>query len=649
MLGLVLGFKKDRYQVLSERGRTLDFTSNRLRVFDLKAQPLAASEQVTFLGALKSQSRALGQSIQLEELWKVVSEYNRDYELGELAELYFSKPSSQQTLALALMLLSDRSYFKRDKEAFVARPAHVVEELKKAAAQQQQRQDLRRSFVEFIKTFDSEKSNIPQPLDSLVHLLKRQAVGADMTVTEAREAKELTELALESLHLERHRNINADAYQVLEKLKIFDARTNPAWERSGLSGALSNEIAAGAGEQAPSTERKDLSELDVFTIDDVSTRDMDDALSLELTSEGYRLGIHITDVSSSIEIGSALDREISRRLSSIYLPDRTVHMLPEALSLEALSLREGERRKALSVMVDLNKSYELLRTEIFPSWVRVKRRWTYDHVDELLEASNSEFNTFYEIAAALEEKRMEAGAHRVQKTEIAIDVDEQGKVSLREVDEQAPARNLIAEMAVLINRIVAEYCRDQKIPVIYRGQPQSEQDDEPKPEQGRALDHFIRVRLKRSEPSLDPLPHAGLGLKAYLQITSPIRRYVDLINQRQLMAHLAGARLPYSRSDLEELIPVLEEGLVKIQKVSKESKRFWFLRYLEQRIAKNPSSGRKIGGIVVRTTGKYPLVELDEVFFASLVKSSKKLNVGERVEVLIGGIDARDDYLRLEM
>ena len=653
LLALVQGIKKDKYQLLTERGRALELTANRLNIFDLHAKAgLSSAEQLQYLSALKSQCQNLAESVNLQELWQIVVEYPKSYSSDELAELHFASASAQQKLAVKILLLTERAYFKRDKDLFIARPAAVVEELKRAHAVHLDRQRLRLGLIDFFKHPLSGGQGLAPEYGPLIDLMKRYAVGAELSSSEDREAKEITELALQAGNKENYRVAPFATYAILERLGVFNARTNPALIRSALPGQINIEPGDLDSDVISDVDsrRLDFTKLDVFTIDDISTLDMDDALSLESTESGYRLGIHISDVAAEIPLGCKLDRKIAARLSSVYLPEQTIHMLPTELSLERLSLLQAEKRRAMSLMVEIDRSYNILKTSLLPSWVIVKRRWTYDQVDNLLETANSELNTFYEIATAFEAQRIERGAMHVQKTEIAVSVDADGKVSLKEIEEQSPARSLIAEMAVLMNRVVAEFCRDNKIPAIFRGQPESDPDDEVRPEEGRARDHFIRVRLKRSESSLQALSHAGLGLSAYLQVTSPIRRYVDLINQRQLMAYLNSAALPYSYADLEEILAPIDEGLARIQKLSKESKRFWLLKYLEQRIASKPNNeGRKISGVVVRLTPKNPLVELDEVFFAAFVKSSRKLTVGERVQMVIGSIDPKEDYIRIEV
>src|SRR5690606_17155210 len=124
--------------------------------------------------------------------------------------------------------------------------------------------------------------------------------------------------------------------------------------------------------------------LRTYTIDDETTEDMDDALSIEQTESGYRLGIHISDVASFIPIGSALDEESKRRATSIYCPERTVHMLPEELAEGILSLRKDEPRRCISCICSLTHEFELKNFEIRPTLIRVTERYTYEEVERML-------------------------------------------------------------------------------------------------------------------------------------------------------------------------------------------------------------------------------------------------------------------------
>src|SRR6185312_6195930 len=151
-----------------------------------------------------------------------------------------------------------------------------------------------------------------------------------------------------------------------------------------------------------------------------------------------------------------------------------------------------------------------------------------------------------------------------------------------------------------------------KIPLTFRSQETPEDETLPAklPPDGPAHDFYLRSRLKKSLVGLVPLPHASLGLRAYVQATSPIRRYMDLINQRQFLWYLTRGKPLYSRGDLEKIIDEVEPRLSNALQATKETRRYWLLRYLQQM----QKTGERIFGTVVRLDGRTPLVELEKLY-----------------------------------
>jgi exoribonuclease-2 len=219
---------------------------------------------------------------------------------------------------------------------------------------------------------------------------------------------------------------------------------------------------------------------------------------------------------------------------------------------------------------------------------------------------------------------------------------------LLEINEDSPARILISELMVLINKESAEFAEKKKIPLVFRSQEQADKSARSalaNIEQGAALDFAVRGTLKRSIMSTRPLPHATLALPSYAQVSSPIRRYTDLLNQRQLLSVLTKDKLYYTDEQLTLLLQELENPLGLANAVSKETKRFWMQRYLQDSIKADPF----LDGTVVRIDLKLPIVELDKVYITAMIKTNDKLKLGERIRAKITAVDPRTDYLRLEM
>lgn len=663
LLGVVLGIKNKKYNLLNQRGREIELPDFRLCALGLKTPAdLAGNTAIAnFLEQTFERSNKLSDDINLELVWTVVQAEQRYYPSQELAELYFQKPSAEQHLALRLALLGDRIFFKRQEDGFSPRPDSTVQELK---VSEQSRKEKQRTQQLALDTFSARlkdpQAPIPAEIEVICHTMLEIIAGCtEIDGARLRDAKDITDYCGDKLKLELRGSREQRMSTILQAVHILTPNTNLAFARKRYNWNRPAAVLETAEKlQLPQTvseiqnlygaNRVDYSGLHTFTIDDVSTQDMDDAISIERSRDGYSLGIHISDVATFLQPGSLLDQEALKRATSIYAPERTANMLPDALSDDLFSLREGKLRLAMSCMLELNQRLEIVKADIHPSIIRVAKRYTYVEVDEMLYRPDSELHMLYNISSTLEGQRIEKGAFRAGKREIIAGPAPDGGLKLQEIDENSPARSTVSEMMVLANRVLAEYGARHKLPLIYRGQtspdPDSAEHGHDIPE-GPAQDYSQRSRLKKSFTSVTPARHASLALDAYIQATSPIRRYADIVNQRQLLAHLATGQVVHSAEDLEKLIEALSDPLAAAQSISKESKRFWLLRYIELLQSKN----ELLTGVVLRTDLRHPLVELRELVMPTLAKIEIPVRPGDILQFRIQRVDARNDILRLEV
>lgn len=661
LLAVVTGFKKDKLTILNLRGRELDLIRNRL-YFLPGRQPGGLTTTVAKVEALQKLDKeidAASQGLSIAELWSFVHEESRTFTVAELCEMYSGSNTCVQHAALRVALIRDRIHFKREKDAFEPRSPHVVEDLKVAEEVKAKKKAARDAALTFLAERTRDQSlPLPSELRDVIHLIEEVAAQVQHTdPARQKEAREFVHAVAEYVHVPESLALEKRAFEVLQRSGFFNEHTNLSFIRHSVPLTFSEEVVRQASEvrmpqelsgysEAERNFRRDFSELRCFTIDDASTCDMDDALSVERTRDGYELGIHITDATAVISPDSALDRAARRRATSIYCADRTVNMLPEAISEGALSLQVGQLRPCISVIVQLSHDLQVLSDSVCASLIRVTERYSYDQVDELLEHGDESLLLLHNIAAACEERRIRRGAIRVQKREV-IPIWDGTNVILQEIHEDSPARLLVSEMMVLANKIMAEFAAERRIPVMYRGQerPDDEGGDlrqEGQAPEGPAKDFSARTRLKKSSVSFEPQQHAGLGLDAYIQATSPIRRYLDLCHQRQFISFLQHGKPCMDQEQFEAIANEIEMPLQAASLASRETKRYWLLRYLEQR-----PRGQPIEGTVVRTDLKTPLVELDEVYMTVLVRLSGKASLGQRVTLKITNVDPHADYIRL--
>jgi ribonuclease R len=315
--------------------------------------------------------------------------------------------------------------------------------------------------------------------------------------------------------------------------------------------------------------REDLRGEFIITIDPDDARDFDDAIHVEKSGTGWRLGVHIADVAAYVEPGSALDREARRRGNSVYLPDRVIPMLPERLSNGVCSLNPGVDRLTHSVFIHFDKRGVAKSARFVRSVIRSAQRLTYKQAYAILKSPprdqlGERLHLAWELAAILRRKRFEHGALDLDFPEVKVWVDKDGYPVKLERVENDESHQLIEEFMLAANEAVARELKKRAIPTIYRvhENPDPEKLAEyrefvlgfnyrvgdlanraelqrllssirGKPEE-QALKIALLKSLKRARYDPRPLGHYGLAKVNYLHFTSPIRRYADLVVHRAL-------------------------------------------------------------------------------------------------------------------
>src|SRR5437773_1472326 len=316
-------------------------------------------------------------------------------------------------------------------------------------------------------------------------------------------------------------------------------------------------------------EREDLRNEFIVTIDPDDARDFDDAIQVEKTGSGWRLGVHIADVATYVRPGSALDREARQRGNSVYLPDRVIPMLPERLSNGVCSLNPGVDRLTHSVFIHFDKHGVVKSARFAHSVIRSAHRLTYKQAYAILTSPprdrlGERLHLAWELAALLRQKRFEHGSLDLDFPEVKVWVDKRGHpVRLERVDNDE-SHQLIAEFMLAANEAVARELKNRAVPTIYRvhENPEPEKLAEyrefvlsfnytvgdlthraelqrllasirGKPEE-QALKVGLLKSLKRARYAPQSLGHYGLAKANYLHFTSPIRRYADLVVHRAL-------------------------------------------------------------------------------------------------------------------
>jgi len=360
-----------------------------------------------------------------------------------------------------------------------------------------------------------------------------------------------------------------------------------------------------------------LAEAGAFSLDDAGTTEVDDAFSVRRLASGeLRIGIHIAAPALAIAPGSPLDAMARERLSTAYMPGRKYTMLPADV-VERFSLDAGGERAALSLYFDVAEGEGGLRgrqtrLERVPIVANL-RHAQYDVLNQAFEAGGGaglayedELRSLWKVAQALEARRGRPSAGAAS-LDYSFSI-EAGRVRIVPRKRGAPLDKLVAELMILANSSWGELLAERDVAAIYRVQSVG------------------KVRL-----SVHPEPHEGLGLACYAWMSSPLRRYVDLINQWQLVAALAGARAPFARNSdaLLSALRAFEVTTARYDEHQRVMEDYWCLRWLLQEAVAS------VEALVLREN----LVRLEGLPLVARVPSLPELAAGTRVRLAVKSVD----------
>jgi exoribonuclease-2 len=419
--------------------------------------------------------------------------------------------------------------------------------------------------------------------------------------------------------------------------------------RFGLRTAFSEEavLAAEAAARAgfDRSGRRDLTGRLIVTIDDAATREVDDAVHRGARERPRRDRIHIADPCAFIVSGGVVDVEARTRGTTYYFPEGKLLMIPPVLSEGAASLVEGQDRPALSFLAAVDAEGRAAGVEIVRSIVRIASRLDYDEVDARLRDGSGAHAAL--LTAILE--RTSSGGTQARRIDNPRDMFDMLNIRERAVHEEmkrrdpnTPAQRLVSEAMVLAGEVAAAWLDARRVPAVYRRQsaPDGRLPDADPSQPDAVHIRAMRRQLKRGEAGLHPAPHHALGLNAYAQVTSPLRRYQDLAMHRQIVAVLSGQPPEYDAAAMQALLAATERAESEGKRAERAMDRYFLLRWLER------SQGGTVTGVVVDVMPR-PIVVLDETLLEQVVPSLVAASTGDRVRLRVERVNPRADLLVL--
>jgi len=581
----------------------------------------------------------------LEVAWELLVEDGEAVTCAGMAQLLFSDQSPPLCYAAHCLLSEDKIYFKQKADGYEPRSAAMVAEIKhQRSAEESKLRDQQEFFTHIqqklagvvVEWQDSDRTRLES--------LERFVLHPENT---SRAAQEILSA------LGRPQTAQS-ALDVLVELGLWSPHENLFLRRSQIPVHFRREVLEVAQQcldsppPDPDSNRLDLTHLKVYTIDDESTQEIDDGLSLEYLDDGsQRLWMHIADPTRLVRPGDELDLEARRRSTTLYLPTGMIPMFPPELATGPMSLVQGNVCRALSFGVVLDETGNVQDYQIHASLIKPTYRLTYEDVDEMLQLgirAEPEIAAIASWAVRREEWRKSQGSINIHMPEAVIKVKNDDEIIIDVLDDSR-SRQLVAEMMILAGEVAGRYGQTHQIPLPFRGQPQPELPSEEELLQlpaGPVRFCAMRRCMPRSEMSITPARHTGLGLDTYTQVTSPIRRYTDLLAHFQLKAHLRGDPLPFSAEQLQEVMQSVTTAAYEASLVERQTNRYWGLEYLRRH------ADQVWQALVLRWLQEHNnlgLILLEDLGLELVMRFKRSVSLGDRLEVQVSHVDPRQDEI----
>ncbi len=417
------------------------------------------------------------------------------------------------------------------------------------------------------------------------------------------------------------------AHGLLLRLGYWDGTVNPYPRRIGAPLA----VATADLPELPDEPRLDLTGLAAYAIDDEGNLDPDDALSLD----GNRLWVHIADAAALVPPDSPADREARERGATLYLPETIVPMLP-AEAVPRLGLGLSEVTPALSFGLTLDADGVVTDVEIAPSRVRVQRL-SYEEVE--LRLDEEPFRTLHELAQRHRTRRRANRAVFIDLPEVKMQVAD-GQVTIKPLP-RSRSRVLVTEAMLMAGEAAARFALEHGLPFPFTTQDVAVGDADREPA-GLAAMYALRRSLRPRQYSGQPGPHGGLGLDVYAQVTSPLRRYLDLVAHQQLRAFLRGGD-PLEAQAIVERVGAAEVAARGIRRAERLSREHWTVVYLQQH------PGWQGEGVLVEKRMPRGVVLIPDLALEARVKVSESVAPDSALPLRLTGLElpAREAYFKV--
>ena len=551
------------------------------------------------MAAFLENAQAQAADIDTDLLWEVCGE--EEFSAEAIAEEYYGHAPTKTELAATLIALyaAPMYFYKKAKGVFKAAPEETLKQALAAIERKKQQDAQIDAWAEALKRGEMP-SEIAADLKTILHAPDKQSLTYK-AFTKAADA------------------LKTSAYELAKK--TGGITSIPQYLQDGFEIKY---FPKGTGfPDLPLPEMPDLPKADVtaFSIDDESTTEVDDALSLtDLGNGTKRVGIHIAAPSLAVKPGDKMEKNIMERLSTVYFPGGKITMLPENW-IAAFSLDAGAYRPAVSIYFDVDSEFnvgeptckieavniaENLRIQAIEPHFNAETG--LDEAGEMMFAHHQDLIWFHQFAVALQKARGKYEPDRAPQYDYSIELDEEGNVSVVRRERGSPIDTLVSEMMILANSTWAQMLHDNDLPGLFRVQPAGK----------------VRMSTKSE-------PHIGMGVQHYGWFTSPLRRAADYINQKQMISLIDDTAEPLFRQSDAELFAALRDfdtAYAAYADFQRQMEAYWSLVYLQQQ-GKTELTATILKEDLVRIEGLPLVTRATGIPFDALPKTQVLLKITE--------------------
>lgn len=597
----------DKYTILyctalpSPGGKPAQFATQKVREKDIELLFETTSGEKTLLVQLLQVSEdAKAMQERIEPIYELLSEeedsFTTPVSFVDLQD-YADVKTAQDSWLLYKALKNTLFFTEQDSLSFMVQTKEVIARQEEKNRAKEAELENRSAFIQRLK---AKKLDLPADAQ-LMQDVEALALGQSDKSKTMKEAG-FTETP-------------EKAHKLLLDTGVWTVTKNPYPTRWGLSTQSATQRLA-----PPPEEERITLEQEAYAIDNQWSTDPDDAIAFD----GQYVWVHIADPASSVYPDSPIDIAARHRGATLYIPEGAVRMLAED-SLEDYALGLTPLSRALSFCIELDENGAVLSCKVLKTLVKVKR-YTYEEAD--MQKDSPQLAPLYAIARRNEQRRLKAGAVSITLPEVHISVTD-GIVNIFPALSWE-SNNVVREFMLLAGEAVAKFAFKNGIPFPFVSQ---EKPDLPTNIlDGYAGQYQLRRCMRSRSLGVTPMQHAGLGLGMYTQVTSPLRRYSDLVAHQQLRAFIDGRPL-LNKDTMLERIATGDAAAGASVKAERKSNLHWTLVYLTQ----NPQW--EGDAVVVELKGKQALCLIPSLAQETLLTPSRTVALNDTIKVRAGNID----------